>query len=74
MLDKPMVNSFAHIKPADTEWCSGGLRYFFLYRDLGIAEATGGGRSSRSWSRRMKLPRRARSGTATSPSFTSCSC
>jgi mannose-6-phosphate isomerase-like protein (cupin superfamily) len=42
MLDKPVVNKFAYVKPADTGWRSDGLRGFFLYRDLGIAEATGG--------------------------------
>ena len=42
MLDHPMVNAFAHIKPDDTEWRSDGLRDFFLYRDLGVAGATGG--------------------------------
>jgi len=34
--------SFSHLKPADTAWESGGLRDFFLYKDLGVAEATGG--------------------------------
>ncbi len=33
---------FSHLKPADTEWRSEGLRDFFLYKDLGIAEATNG--------------------------------
>jgi len=42
MLDKPLVNVFSHLKPGDTPWLEGGLRDFFLYRDLGIAEATGG--------------------------------
>jgi quercetin dioxygenase-like cupin family protein len=42
MLDQPLVNLFAHVKPADTEWRGDGLRDFFLYRDLGIAKATGG--------------------------------
>jgi mannose-6-phosphate isomerase-like protein (cupin superfamily) len=42
MLDKPLVNSFSHLKPGDTPWLGSGLRDFFLYRDLGIAEATGG--------------------------------
>ena len=42
MLDTPLVNTFTHLKPGDTPWLSGGLRDFFLYRDLGIAEATGG--------------------------------
>jgi quercetin dioxygenase-like cupin family protein len=42
MLDKPIVNTFAHVKPGDTPWVSEGLRSFFQYRDLGIADATGG--------------------------------
>jgi quercetin dioxygenase-like cupin family protein len=33
---------FAHVKPGDTDFESGGLRDFFSYRDLGIADATGG--------------------------------
>ena len=33
---------FSHIKPEDTEFLPGGLRDFFLYRDLGIAAATNG--------------------------------
>ena len=33
---------FSHVKPADTQFVAGGLRDFFLYRDLGIAEATHG--------------------------------
>lgn len=42
MLDKRTVNTFSHVKPGDTPWRSDGLRDFFLYRDLGVAEATGG--------------------------------
>lgn len=42
MLDKPVVSLFSHVKPGDTPWRSDGLRDFFLYRDLGMAEATGG--------------------------------
>ena len=42
MLDKPIVNTFSHVKPGDTPWVGEGLRSFFEYRDLGIAEATGG--------------------------------
>ena len=34
--------NFSHIKPADTELLPGGLRDFFLYRDLGVASATNG--------------------------------
>ena len=33
---------YSHIKPANTQFVPGGLRDFFLYRDLGIAEATHG--------------------------------
>jgi len=33
---------FSHIKPGDTPFQGGGLRDFFLYRDLGVAEATKG--------------------------------
>ena len=41
MLQK-VENKFSHVKPGDTQFVSGGLRDFFLYRDLGIAEATNG--------------------------------
>src|SRR5437763_15708962 len=37
-----VVSKFSHVKPDDTEFTGGGLRNFFLYRDLGIAAATGG--------------------------------
>ena len=33
---------FSHVRPNDTAFHLGGLRDFFTYRDLGIAEATGG--------------------------------
>ena len=33
---------FSHVKPGDTPYASGGLRDFFLYRDLGVAAATNG--------------------------------
>ena len=42
MLDKPIVNTFSHVKAGDTPWVSDGLRSFFEYRDLGITAATGG--------------------------------
>jgi len=42
MLNRPPVNLLSHIKPGDTPWKGEGLRDFFLYRDLGVAEATGG--------------------------------
>ncbi len=41
-VDTLIATAFSHIAQADTEYKSGGLRDFFLYRDLGIAEATGG--------------------------------
>ena len=41
MLEKTGTK-FSHVKPADTEWKGGGLRDFFLYKDLGIADATNG--------------------------------
>jgi len=36
------VTEFSHVKPADTAYQKGGLRDFFLYRDLGVAAATHG--------------------------------
>ena len=33
---------FSHVKPSDTGWRSDGLRDFFLYRDLGVEQATAG--------------------------------
>lgn len=43
MLTDTLVKTvFSHISEGDTEFRSGGLRDFFLYRDLGIAKATGG--------------------------------
>lgn len=33
---------FSHVKPGDTQWTGGGLRDFFLYKDLGVAAATRG--------------------------------
>jgi quercetin dioxygenase-like cupin family protein len=33
---------FSHVRPGDTAFNEGGLRDFFLYRDLGIAKATDG--------------------------------
>ena len=41
MLDKT-TTTFSHVKPADTGWRSDGLRDFFLYKDLGVADATKG--------------------------------
>src|SRR5271155_3711387 len=43
MLTDTLVKTvFSHISEGDTDFVSGGLRDFFLYRDLGIAKATGG--------------------------------
>lgn len=36
------ATSFTHVKSGDTHFRSGGLRDFFLYRDLGVAAATQG--------------------------------
>src|SRR5271170_2768636 len=41
MLQK-VETRFSHVKPGETKFLSGGLRDFFLYRDLGIADATNG--------------------------------
>ncbi len=41
MLDT-VTTQFSHVKPGDTDYVSGGLRDFFLYRDLGVAQATNG--------------------------------
>ncbi|MBE0590095.1 MAG: cupin domain-containing protein, partial [Hydrogenophaga sp.] len=41
MLDRT-TTLFSHVKPGETEFIRGGLRDFFLYRDLGIAAATHG--------------------------------
>jgi len=41
MLDKTTMK-FSHVKPGDTEFKGEGLRDFFLYRDLGVADATAG--------------------------------
>ena len=41
MLDTT-TTKFTHIKPGDTQPRGEGLRDFFLYRDLGVEEATAG--------------------------------
>jgi len=40
ILDRP--TKFSHVKEGDTPFRGGGLRDFFSYRDLGIADATNG--------------------------------
>ena len=37
-----MSTKFSHSKASKAEFKSGGLRDFFLYRDLGVADATNG--------------------------------
>jgi quercetin dioxygenase-like cupin family protein len=41
-MDQLVSTIFSHIQDNDTPWRSDGLRDFFLYRDLGVAAATGG--------------------------------
>jgi quercetin dioxygenase-like cupin family protein len=41
MLDKTTLQ-FSHVKPGETDYRGEGLRDFFLYRDLGVADATAG--------------------------------
>ena len=38
---QPAETTFSHVKAGDSGFKSDGLRDFFLYRDLGIAKATG---------------------------------
>jgi quercetin dioxygenase-like cupin family protein len=42
ILENALQTVFSHVKESDTEFKSGGLRDFFVYRDLGIADATNG--------------------------------
>jgi quercetin dioxygenase-like cupin family protein len=39
---KKAETKFSHVKPGETDFVSGGLRDFFLYRDLGVSDATNG--------------------------------
>ncbi len=41
-MSKFAATEFSYVRPCDTEWKGGGLRDFFLYKDLGIAAATHG--------------------------------
>ena len=41
MLDTT-TTKFSHVKEGQTPWRSDGLRDFFLYRDLGVEQATAG--------------------------------
>src|SRR5271167_1735695 len=42
MGQQPGSTRFSHVTPSDTDYKTGGLRDFFLYRDLGVAAATSG--------------------------------
>jgi mannose-6-phosphate isomerase-like protein (cupin superfamily) len=37
-----MTTKFSHVKGSEVEFKGGGLRDFFLYKDLGVADATNG--------------------------------
>ncbi|VFU08104.1 protein of unknown function [Methylocella tundrae] len=40
--EEPAPTKFSHVKEGDTQFHGDGLRDFFEYRDLGIADATNG--------------------------------
>jgi quercetin dioxygenase-like cupin family protein len=42
LMEAVVESEFSHVKDGDTPFLGGGLRDFFLYRNLGIAKATGG--------------------------------
>jgi len=42
MMDTSLQTKFTHVKLGDTQYVEGGLRDFFVYRDLGVAKATHG--------------------------------
>ena len=42
VMTKGSDTDFSHTKLADTQYLPGGLRDFFLYKDLGVAKATHG--------------------------------
>jgi quercetin dioxygenase-like cupin family protein len=42
IIENALRTIFSHVRADDTEFQSGGLRDFFVYRDLGVAAATGG--------------------------------
>jgi len=65
MADQQPKTKFSHVKPNDTKFHGDGLRDFFEYRDLGIADATNG--------QVVAHLVRAPAGTGTSPTFTSSS-
>lgn len=41
-MSSALTTEFSHVRPQDTPYRDNGLRDFFLYRDLGIAQATHG--------------------------------
>lgn len=41
-MSDPSISKFSHVRPQDTQYLDHGLRDFFVYKDLGIAAATGG--------------------------------
>lgn len=38
----PLPTLFTHVRPDEVPWTEGGLRDFFLYKDLGVKAATHG--------------------------------
>ncbi len=70
MLDKTR-NTFSHVKPGDTAFRIDGLRDFFKYRDLGIAEATNG-KVIAQLVRANAAPEKGTGGTTTGRNFTWC--
>ena len=70
MLDKTTMK-FSHVQPGDTDFKGEGLRDFFVYRDLGIAEATAS-KVLAQLVRSNNAPEKAPAGTITVPTSTSC--
>ncbi len=74
VLEAPTKTVFSHVKEGDTPWRSGGLRDFFRYRDLGIADATGGQVIAQLVRANDAARPKAPAGTATRRISTSSSC
>jgi hypothetical protein len=64
---------FSHNKPGDTDFKGEGLREFFAYRDLGVAEATAG-KVLAQLVRSQNAPEKGRAGTITVPNSISSTC
>lgn len=64
---------FSHVKPEDTQFLPGGLRDFFVYRDLGVAAATRG-KVIAHIAKANCHPTTAPAGITTWPNFKSSSC